>query len=239
MDCCGGACSDLSSDAQNCGACGVACGPCEICTGSVCASLCQPDEMCVNGLCVGNSGLCDGAMVDFQTSDQNCGGCNNACAAHEQCMGGLCVCPTEGAIAEPICDDQCGFTMCGAGCVDMLFDPRHCGGGCDALEDCSTLLPGRREGCLFGLCCGAGSDPCDPTNNASNCCTGRCGADGTCCSDVLNDCNTPGVSGGDCCDGACSLDGHCCRTPGQPCAPGYHMCCTGSCTPEGVCDSGS
>jgi hypothetical protein len=179
-------------------------------------------------VCMGTGPLCDGTVVNSQIDFFNCGGCDQPCASHEQCVGGACECPTD----QPVCDDQCGFSSCTGGCADLQFDPANCG-TCGHV--CSS--PGRTEGCLFGGCCGAGDDACDPSAppENSNCCTGRCGTDGTCCSGILNRCNTPGVSGGDCCDATCGLEGTCCRMPGEPCTPGFHMCCTGECTPERVC----
>ena len=83
---CGNACVNLTSDANNCGACG-----------DVCATS-DPNasgSSCVSGACMAecNAGyvLCNGTCVNEQSDRNNCGGCGVACAATESCQSGACV----------------------------------------------------------------------------------------------------------------------------------------------------
>jgi hypothetical protein len=72
---CGVACTDTSTDMENCGTCENACTGARTCTG---------------GKCVCPSGYteCGTECVDPQIDAQNCGGCGKACTG--QCSGGSC-----------------------------------------------------------------------------------------------------------------------------------------------------
>jgi hypothetical protein len=58
---CGGVCVNLSSDAENCGACGNVCATDQVCQGGVCTALpqaclgtgevCVDPTVCCSGLC--------------------------------------------------------------------------------------------------------------------------------------------------------------------------------------------
>jgi hypothetical protein len=100
--CGGAACVDLSSDAANCGACGVACPEGIACEAGSCA--CPP-----------GAALCDGACIDTQSNPAACGGCGITCGANEVCLAGQCT-------------SDCGaLTDCGGSCVDTETDPNNCG----------------------------------------------------------------------------------------------------------------
>jgi hypothetical protein len=72
---CGTACTDATTDKNNCGTCG---------------NVCPQERTCTAGKCVCPSGYsdCSGQCVDFQVDAQNCGGCGKACTG--QCAGGGC-----------------------------------------------------------------------------------------------------------------------------------------------------
>jgi hypothetical protein len=86
--CCNGQCTDTSTDAQNCGACGMGCmsnNASAACVGGACtAGACRPGW----GDCNGNA--LDGCEVNTNTSSANCGACNKACPANQSCNAGAC-----------------------------------------------------------------------------------------------------------------------------------------------------
>src|SRR5690606_24006820 len=67
---CGGACVDVSSDRNNCGACGTACGAAEACVDGVCGVGCPASQV----LCGGD------ACIDTTTDRRHCGACDAPCA---------------------------------------------------------------------------------------------------------------------------------------------------------------
>ena len=80
--CCNGICTDLNSDANNCGACGNVCG--------------QSTPVCSQGTCTGcPTGMtyCNGICTNIAFDTGNCGGCGIVCGAGEICSGGVCQLP--------------------------------------------------------------------------------------------------------------------------------------------------
>ncbi len=82
---CGGACVDLESDADHCGACNSDCASDEVCSLGACA-----DE------CATGATACGASCVDLQTNAAHCGDCDHSCADDERCMAGACT-PEAGA----------------------------------------------------------------------------------------------------------------------------------------------
>jgi hypothetical protein len=130
---CSGACSNLKSDRDNCGACGRQCGD-----GLVCAS-----GECVEG-CAGGLVNCGNACVDPASDNDNCGGCaaddpSFVCRPDQTCSGGTCGCTQSQVI-------------CAGACTDPMTNPMYCG----ASADCAGTNAGTRcdatEGCLDGAC---------------------------------------------------------------------------------------
>ena len=83
-DCCpagrrGEVCTNLASDASNCGECGSACPPGDVCTDGDCGCPIAGDTNC--------SGVC----TDLQTDPVNCGACGIPCTPPGNCSGGACV----------------------------------------------------------------------------------------------------------------------------------------------------
>jgi hypothetical protein len=166
---------DLSSNAQHCGACGLACTPGLACQGGVCVNPCEP------GLYA-----CPGGCVDVNEDTSNCGGCGIQCAPGEFCTAGVCsatcagtVCPgaagnecvtlTTDADHCGACNNACGsgftceagacvldcgtLTECGDACVDVSSDAAHCGA-------CGTEC-GAGQMCEGGACvCAGGLELC-------------------------------------------------------------------------------
>lgn len=94
---CNGACVDLSSDNENCGACGNACA-----AGLTC---------------------CDGVCRALQSDNSNCGACGNACfiPGSRFCTCGVCVfCPLGATVAPGECTCECpdGQVDCEGVCRD-------------------------------------------------------------------------------------------------------------------------
>lgn len=105
---CGGTCTALPSDPQNCGRCGQACA-----TGESCANgHCSAGTQCSTGLT-----RCDGACVNLTTDRANCGACGQGCAAGATCQGGNCL-----TTSCPSGQHDCGAKGCRQCCADS-----HCG----------------------------------------------------------------------------------------------------------------
>lgn len=141
---------------------------------------------------------------------------------------------------------QCigGDTLCGASCVDVDNDPRHCGG-------CDTAC-GSGELCVAGACatsCPTGQSVCDGACYDTQSSAAHCGACGTACAAteqcVAGACVTACPAGQTDCSGTCvdtqaSRD-HC-GACGTACASG-EVCGAGSCAlqcPDGqaACSGG-
>src|SRR5438067_1068609 len=90
---CGAACVSLVTDAANCGGCGHACPPGQLCASGVCACASATPDKCGSGA----GSFC----TSTQTDTANYGACGNACSAGQQCSAGACKCP----IATP---NACG-----------------------------------------------------------------------------------------------------------------------------------
>lgn len=78
---CGDTCTDVSSDPDNCGACGVSCAEGESCS----AGACVGDEGCQAG-----DVLCGETCTDVSSDRNNCGACGLSCAEGEGCNAGVC-----------------------------------------------------------------------------------------------------------------------------------------------------
>lgn len=79
------ACTNVDSDALNCGQCGNECASDEACVGGECVvSDCVPGDI-----------VCDGVCVDPESDRDNCGQCGAVCGADQECVGGVCLvtCP--------------------------------------------------------------------------------------------------------------------------------------------------
>ena len=119
---CSGQCVDLTSDADDCGACGHKCPRAHECRNGACRLAC-PDVQFVCG------NICVTPTVD----PRHCGGCGIACADHEYCSRGQCK-PIGAADACPA-----GQAKCGGKCRDVQVDEAHCGAcgkRCGAGEIC-------------------------------------------------------------------------------------------------------
>jgi hypothetical protein len=212
--CCGGYCTDTSSDPAHCGACGQACA-----AGSAC---------------------CSGTCIDIANDVANCGACGAACPPMNDipsCSAGLCGvssctpgwrdCNMNGAdgceqyvLGNDIfncggCGFHCnGFNVVGPGCASGVCTGTCASGwgdcdhtlvdGCEAHLDvdvgncgaCRNTCPAHGQMCVNGQCkcpnampdyCNSGASPycTDFTTDPSNC--GLCGTMCTTC--VAGICN--------------------------------------------------
>jgi hypothetical protein len=124
---CGNVCTDVQTDPNNCGACGVVCGPDEACR----FGFCGPIPACADTLV-----LCGDTCVDLQSDQRNCGWCGTVCQNWERCTAGVC-------IADPLPDCPPGLDRCDDFCVDFLHDDGNCGGCGHA---CKLFVTECREG---------------------------------------------------------------------------------------------
>jgi len=83
---------DLSSDPNNCGACGTPCSVNHIaensCTGGQCTGTCDVGFFDCN-----SNKIIDGCEINILSDNNNCGACGNACHGGSFCEGGFCVSP--------------------------------------------------------------------------------------------------------------------------------------------------
>ncbi len=238
-------CTDLQTDAMNCGRCGTVCGAGAVCTAGRCQ--CAPGHLLCSGRCVdvtsdpdncgscgslcGMGGVCAGSRctscgtdrtdcsgrcVDTMTNAFHCGMCGRMCGVGEGCSGGLCECVP-------------GRIDCGAGCTDPMTDVRSCG-GCGT--DCG---PGGV--CAGGLCsCAAGLTMCGASCRDTMTSTAHCGGCDMPCPPLTGGVCAGGVCGcpmgQTACGGACvdtqSSTTHC-GMCGMACAAGEY-CIMGACT---------
>jgi hypothetical protein len=153
---------DLQRSVENCGACGHACAPGEVCQAGACTLF-----------CAGGTTRCGDACVDTDVDPMSCGGCGVRCADGQVCAMGVCstVCPA-------------GRTPCGAPavCVDLESDRANCG-SCG--NPCGPGMICVNHQCVIscppGLtaCGGDGGLRCvDLTTDEKNCgsCGNVCGA---------------------------------------------------------------
>lgn len=182
---CGGRCINRLSDPDNCGACGVRCGPSQVCSVGTCMS------MCLNA----RQTNCDRACVDLQTDRDHCGDCAIACPNDLVCLRGTCSCNVRGQ------------TQCGDECVNLDSDRENCA-SCG--HECLTTCPSHPQTCESqGIHCGPAGDGCGQEIPCGDCTLpgetcggggfrGECGSGGTC---IPASCQSLGVQCGPIGDG--------------------------------------
>src|SRR3954468_1655841 len=78
--CCNGACTNLSSDPHNCGACG-----------HVCAATTPGCNQGVCYACAQGTAFCGGTCIPIMFDNLNCGACGVQCGSTQTCAAGVCV----------------------------------------------------------------------------------------------------------------------------------------------------
>lgn len=130
---CGGVCSNMMTDRDNCGRCGNQCGDGLVCSGGTCVEGCDNGQV-----------SCSGACVDTQTDEANCGGCGTSgpqfmCDAAETCTAGACACAAPSVV-------------CAGECTDPMTSTMHCGASGDCMGGNAGTACMANEGCVGGQC---------------------------------------------------------------------------------------
>ncbi len=213
---CGGLCRDLTSNSDNCGACGNSCSHDSVCRNGVCVQVtCTCNPVCPTG-----QTWCNGACIDTESDNSNCGACGTVCAAGTTCSNGACVqsqCTTPADCAQstaPCLTATCVSGTCG-------FAPAPAGTACPA-GSCNGA--GVCVGCTTDADCPA-AEVCQNGTCVQECPAGEVLCNGVCVntSTDVNNCGSCGAacpSGQACVSGTCVATGVC--TPGatRPCYSG-------------------
>jgi Stigma-specific protein, Stig1 len=133
--CCDGTCTNLTDDAQNCGACGKVCAGGEVCRNKVCAAIsCDRSQL---RQCYGN------VQSDYYACSDNCP------ADSSQCRSG---CFAVLARGRHNCDLEFGCpegsNCCGGICTNPMSDPQNCG----ACGHICPAPPNSTGTCTYGRC---------------------------------------------------------------------------------------
>lgn len=139
---CGGSCKNLSTDLQNCGACGYNISPLN---------------------------CCSGIAADLLNDPNHCGGCNTSCGGGRICNNGRCACPAGETVCDDTCTDTqtdtkhcggCDKTECWGYCVNgkCVSTPGGSGGSrvetCHGINTCAGLIGYDANGNPFDYCSG-------------------------------------------------------------------------------------
>lgn len=176
---------DVLQDANNCGACGNACGD---------------GVTCIEGRCGCPPGLteCYGECIDATSDDNNCGACGNLCKDPDDACS-----PLQPNTKYGCADSKCGNKMCAPGYADCNGDVGQsaCGGdGCEVEIDTKDNCGG------CGIACTKPHQECVNEGNGLECAVpcerfGRvlCGKE---CTDLLTNVFNCGA-----CDAGCRKAG--------------------------------
>ncbi len=202
---CGGICTDVMNNNDNCGECG---------------NVCLEGTKCHNGDCVvdcGRQTVCNNTCTDLLSDGENCGKCGEACDADAYCQNATCqytcadqnqvvcnhtctslesdikncgacgtVCETDETCRNGLCTTECSSeleTVCDQKCVNTKSDNDNCGEcgiKCDSNQYCS-------DGTCVDTCADTSKTICDHAcidvqTNKDNCgeCGNRCAATEIC-----------------------------------------------------------
>jgi Stigma-specific protein, Stig1 len=147
---CGGTCTDLSNDRQNCGGCGKVCPDRQVCQNSTC-------------ICPAGTISCGGDTCTNVNNDrQNCGACGKVCPDEKVCQNGQCICPP-------------GSMDCNGTCRNITSDPQNCG-GCNKLCGGQACCSGTcKDLSADATNCGQCENVCPQTcSGARTCISGAC-----------------------------------------------------------------
>jgi hypothetical protein len=214
MTMCSGACVNLRTDGNNCGACGFSVPFGETCVnGQFSSSLVQSNKTATTittgkqVTCPSGQTSCSGTCRNILTDTANCGSCSTTCPSGQTCQGGRCVLAGTAApvvsttvpstlVVDLMCSGR--ETACGNSCVNLFTDKKNCGvcgRTCGNQQICVNARCG--PACMESgttLC----NDKCvDLDTDMEN-----CGACGTECKTFL-----PNAKGSLCSSGECKISG--------------------------------
>jgi hypothetical protein len=86
---CSGACTNIQTDPNNCGACGTNCGAFQNGVGGCQSGTCAVFS-CNAGYADCDKNPSNGCEVNLQTDARNCGACGNVCFSNQSCTAGAC-----------------------------------------------------------------------------------------------------------------------------------------------------
>ena len=192
-------CTDLRTDALNCGACRNKCSS-VFCRDGRCLSDEEADRLdgvvCQEGFDFCDTETGGRLCADLSQNSLNCGTCGFACPADRPlCQNSECVADGGG------CPE--GQTRCGDACVDLQTNSSHCG-------ECGKACPAGQS-CNFAQC---GGVPCPGAT--------ECGGE---CVDILTNSNHCGNCGIACEVGTTCQDGECIVAGGGGCKDGSLTYC--------------
>lgn len=251
-------CTNTSIDPNNCGTCGTACGPNQLCTNGHCVTnLCAGVVCPENSICASFT-RCDPATGQCQYVPNNEGApCDDgsACTIDTVCQNGVCTGGTvttcdnpatcQGAGSCNATTGQCDYPVDAGSC--FIFEQCYADGQHNPFNDCEVCDVSRSQtgwtnvatglSCLDHNGCATGTCQPDPGGSGFQVCVGTatvCGPGATCggfdhCV-CFTDCNS---------DGDCNVDnGQVCASSGCCCfvdGPGNYFCEPG---PNPSCCSG-
>ncbi len=217
---CGATCRDLTTDENNCGACGHECSAGLVCNRGSCQAL--PTD-CTNAPCPGDFGC--------NPETRHCtSGCfsNSDCRGDAVCTAGACRCSSAYKL-------QCGAVCAYADNTDCSCDPgfEARGGDCVDVDECARGTASCAAGSVCKNTAGAYECQCPPGTlgtpghcEVDECATnnGGCGAHGQ-CSDYPGsprycDCDYGYLFDGTTCAPTCSVGYQACVNPALSCYPG-------------------
>lgn len=252
---CNGACTDITTDVNNCGACNTGCDDGNLCTTDTCSAgqcvhtpivlNCTASDQChVAGVCDPGTGQCSNpdAADGISCNDGNHCTSGDTCQTG-QCVGGAAVvCTPSGPCVTSTCDPAIGCVEApkasGVACDDATLCNGH--ETCDGSGHCVAGTPVSCSPCLI---CDPATGTCNPDPaqvglscpSNGNLCEGgfQCTAGGTCepttfvtCA-ALDQCHAPGV---------CNPSSGVCTNPnkgdGEACNDGN------ACTQTDTCQAG-
>lgn len=169
---CGGFCTNLNVDVNNCGACGQMCPQGESCVSGTCQTT---------GGCTGTLTPCGNACVDTQTDFNNCGACGRVCPGGQSCTAGQCGggSQTGGTCYDIVdCQNQCSDSSCVDDCVSQGASN-------------SQALFNSLNSCISTAC----SSQCQSSQSKCATCTSKAQAVNGACYDALRQCRSNGMTG--------------------------------------------